>query len=95
MYRIAAEALNNTVRHAHADRAEATVVLAGEAVTVEVRDNGDGIPAERGEGVGLCSMAERAELVDTGAGTLVRAVMPCGQAGTQVGPGDQAPGTDP
>ncbi|MFJ7955619.1 sensor histidine kinase [Streptomyces sp. NPDC096319] len=102
VYRIAAEALNNTVRHAHADRAEATVVLAGEAVTVEIRDNGDGIPAERGEGVGLCSMAERAEelggsfeLVDTGAGTLVRAVMPCGKAGTQVGPEVQAPGTVP
>ncbi|MEU4106869.1 histidine kinase, partial [Streptomyces tanashiensis] len=100
VYRIAAEALNNTVRHAHADRAEATVVLAGEAVTVEIRDNGDGIPAERGEGVGLCSMAERAEelggsfeLVDTGAGTLVRAVMPCGHAGTHVGPEDQASGT--
>ncbi|CUM43743.1 histidine kinase [Streptomyces gardneri] len=100
VYRIAAEALNNAVRHAHADRAEATVVLTGEAVSIEVRDNGDGIPTERDEGVGLHSMAERAEelggtfeLVNTGTGTLVRAVMPCGQGGTRVGPEDQAPGT--
>ncbi|MFF0433753.1 sensor histidine kinase [Streptomyces sp. NPDC004327] len=102
VYRIAAEALNNTVRHAHADRAEATVVLADSAVTVEVLDNGDGIGRERGEGVGLRSMADRAEelggtfeLVNTGVGTLVRAVMPCGQGGTGVGPEDQAPGTAP
>ncbi|MCX5192563.1 histidine kinase [Streptomyces sp. NBC_00249] len=101
LYRIAAEALNNVVRHARADHAHATVVLTPEAVTVEIRDDGSGVP-EGGPGdggVGLRSMAERAEelggtfsLVSTEAGTLVRAVLPR-TAGTGAGPADHAPGT--
>ncbi|MFG2873515.1 histidine kinase [Streptomyces sp. NPDC048337] len=87
LYRITAEALNNVVRHAHADHAHALVVLTPEAVTLEIRDNGGGFPEDaHGDGdggVGLRSMAERAEelggtfnLVTTDAGTLVRAVLP-------------------
>ncbi|MEV7544819.1 histidine kinase [Streptomyces sp. NPDC089915] len=85
LYRIAAEALNNVVRHARAGHAHAAVVLTPEAVTVEVRDDGAGVPEDgrRDGGVGLRSMAERAEelggtfaLVSSGAGTVVRAVLP-------------------
>ncbi|WP_405977205.1 sensor histidine kinase [Streptomyces sp. NBC_00158] len=101
LYRIAAEALNNVVRHARAGRAHAAVVLTPEAVTVEVTDDGSGVPAgvPADAGVGLRSMAERAEelggtfdLVSTGTGTVVRAVLPR-TAGTGTGPGHHVPGT--
>lgn len=101
LYRIAAEALNNVVRHARAGHAHAAVVLTPEAVTVEVTDDGTGIPegVPADTGVGLRSMAERAEelggsfgLVSTGTGTVVRAVLPR-TAGTGTGPGDHVPGT--
>ncbi|EFL19135.1 GAF domain-containing sensor histidine kinase [Streptomyces sp. C] len=101
LYRIAAEALNNVVRHARAGHAHAAVVLTPEAVTVEVTDDGSGVPAgaPRDGGVGLRSMAERAEelggtfdLVSSGTGTVIRAVLPR-TAGTGTGPGDHVPGT--
>ncbi|GAB2612689.1 hypothetical protein GCM10027168_51730 [Streptomyces capparidis] len=62
VYRIAAEALNNVVRHSRAERAVLEVRVEGGAVTVEVRDDGHGFPVHReGPGLGLRSMAERAE----------------------------------
>jgi len=59
-YRIVQEALTNVVRHAHAT--SATVHLhVQEALVVEVRDNGQGLPPGVRSGVGLSSMHERAE----------------------------------
>jgi signal transduction histidine kinase len=59
-YRIVQEALTNFVRHAHATAA--TVELrVQEALMVEVRDNGQGLPPGVRGGVGLSSMRERAE----------------------------------
>ncbi|MEU8777935.1 histidine kinase [Streptomyces sp. NPDC048606] len=101
LYRITAEALNNAVRHAGAAHAHASVVLTPQAVSVEIRDDGAGVGegGPRGGGLGLRSMAERAEelggtfrLVSTESGTLVRAVLPR-TVGTGPGPGDHAPGT--
>ncbi|MGI8911202.1 MAG: sensor histidine kinase, partial [Rubrobacteraceae bacterium] len=59
VYRIAQEALTNVVRHACA---KTCVVLLGvkEDVAMEIFDDGVGIPAERGAGIGLSSMRERA-----------------------------------
>jgi signal transduction histidine kinase len=59
-YRIVQEALTNVVRHAHATCA--TVYLhVQDALVVEVRDNGQGLPPGGHSGVGLSSMRERAE----------------------------------
>ena len=77
-YRIAIEALTNSARHSGADAASVTLDVLDDALHVEVRDNG----TSRGPwtpGVGLTSMAERAQELG---GTLsvqdgeVRAVLP-------------------
>ena len=82
-YRIAMEAMTNTVRHARADHGEVTITLDG-GLHVEVEDDGVGLPHGYRAGVGIASMRERAaELggtcqVATGphGGTVVRAWLP-------------------
>ncbi|GAA0317043.1 hypothetical protein GCM10010302_65130 [Streptomyces polychromogenes] len=85
LYRIAAEALHNVVRHARAGRARLSVRAGEGRVVAEVADDGTGLVADSGPGgLGLRSMAERAsELGGTltvgpapGGGTLVRAELP-------------------
>jgi signal transduction histidine kinase len=87
-YRIALEALTNVVRHAGASACFidfAVTALGGrKMLTVDIRDNGIGLPDERRAGVGLTSMRERAaELGGTcliepapGGGTRVSAHLP-------------------
>ncbi|WP_322763305.1 histidine kinase [Frankia sp. Cr2] len=58
-YRIATEAITNVARHAHA-RSCLLRLDVGDDLTVEVRDDGVGVPAAPPAGVGLASMAERA-----------------------------------
>jgi len=60
-YRIVQEALTNVVRHAHATHATVGLRLQEEALVVEVRDDGQGLPPGVRSGVGLTSMHERAE----------------------------------
>jgi signal transduction histidine kinase len=60
LFRIAQEALHNAVRHARAEHVAISVTVGGEAVEVEVVDDGTGIAAGRTAGVGLTSMRERA-----------------------------------
>ncbi len=59
-YRIVLEAVTNVTRHARAGVCE-VVLTAGEDLQVEVIDDGEGLGAYSGEGVGLPSMRERAE----------------------------------
>ncbi|MDX3382228.1 histidine kinase [Streptomyces niveiscabiei] len=100
VYRITAEALNNVVRHSHADRARALVTVADGRVGLRITDNGDGFPAhEHCAGVGLRSMAERSEelggafsLTSDGAGTVVEAAFPA-EPGTTSGQPSHAAGT--
>jgi signal transduction histidine kinase len=85
-YRIAQEALTNVVRHAGASRCVIRLVLDEEAemLRLEVEDDGRGIGEERGSGVGLHSMRERARELGggltvgtpSGRGTVVRARLP-------------------
>jgi signal transduction histidine kinase len=88
-YRIVQEALTNTLRHAHATRAEVTVRYAEDALAIEVRDDGGGgsaSAADLGGGHGIVGMRERAALVggtlEIGAaprgGFRVRAELPLG-----------------
>lgn len=87
-YRIASEGLMNVLRHARARTATVRLVDRGEWLVLEVIDDGIG-PARSeagGQGIGLLSMARRAEDVggccymlprpDAETGTLVRAVLP-------------------
>jgi signal transduction histidine kinase len=59
-YRIAQEALTNVVRHARAHNCLITLTL-DEALWLEIKDDGLGLPVQLHAGVGLRSMRERAE----------------------------------
>ena len=59
-YRIALEALANVVRHAHASSCSMRLALSDEVLTVEVRDDGEGLPEGYHAGVGISAMRERA-----------------------------------
>ena len=81
-YRVAQEALHNVVKHAHASQVELKLMSEDGAVTLEVRDNGDGFDTATSfpGHMGLVSMRERATSLGAslnvestpGAGTTVR-----------------------
>ena len=62
LHRIAQEALNNVLKHAHASRVSVTLGRTGADIVLEIVDNGVGfnVDEERAEGgLGLRGMAER------------------------------------
>jgi signal transduction histidine kinase len=61
LYGIAAEALVNARRHARAAAAAVRLTVAGDAVRLEVTDDGRGLDVAAEPGIGLQSMRERAE----------------------------------
>ncbi|MER6958212.1 histidine kinase [Streptomyces sp. NPDC000618] len=88
-YRIAAEALANVARHSGASTAHLVLAVDHELdrLVLEITDDGTGLPARpHREGVGLASMAERAEEIgghcaisapgDGSRGTVVRTLLP-------------------
>jgi signal transduction histidine kinase len=88
LYRIAQEATNNMVRHAHARRAWVTLTHSDEAVALTVGDDGQGFDRASvgAEQLGLRIMRERAEAVgarleiagEVGGGTVVDVVWSAG-----------------
>lgn len=84
-FRIAQEALTNTIRHSSATECRILFEQLSNALHMLVTDNGRGINGSFAEGVGLTSMRERAEELGgilivspgEGGGTLIRAVLPC------------------
>jgi signal transduction histidine kinase len=86
LYRLAQEALNNVLKHAHAGRVRVRLAAAEGRVTLEVADDGVGFePSLRSAGgLGLRGMRERAERLGgtlriesaPGAGTRVRVEVP-------------------
>lgn len=86
VYRIAVEAITNTLRHADAHVLTLRLSAEGESVIVEVEDDGRGLPSDVIPGVGVTSMRERAEGVGghlelsagSAGGTLVRGALPMG-----------------
>jgi signal transduction histidine kinase len=60
-YRIGSEALANVVHHAGARHARVRLLLDDEALSIEVCDDGRGLPSTPRAGVGLTSMQERAD----------------------------------
>jgi PAS domain S-box-containing protein len=91
-FRVAQEALNNILRHAHATRAEIALRRQNGEVRLSVSDNGRGfdadsapaIEAETHSGFGLLSMRERVQLAggrfainsQPGAGTKIESIFP-------------------
>lgn len=78
-YLIGSEAITNALRHADAHRIEVHVTATADELVLEVADDGSGMSAEPTEGVGLASMAERADEIG---GVLTVATPPSG--GTRV-----------
>lgn len=59
VYRVVQEALTNTLKHAHASRADVAVRYRDDELDVEVRDDGEGGGNGDGSGRGLIGMRER------------------------------------
>jgi signal transduction histidine kinase len=60
-YRIVAEAVTNTVRHARARRCNVSLAFAPAGLAITITDDGAGLPRAGGHGNGLAIMQERAE----------------------------------
>ena len=85
VYRIAQEALNNALRHGHADTVHILLLANDDKITLEVIDNGSGLdPVQSTKGMGLQTMEYRASLIGgtlsitrlSRGGTTVRCVFP-------------------
>jgi PAS domain S-box-containing protein len=67
IYRVAQEALNNIVKHAHASRVDVLLERRDHSVVLVVEDDGVGFdtqdPATNDRGIGLAGMRERAALI--------------------------------
>jgi signal transduction histidine kinase len=92
-YRIAVEAMTNAARHADAHECRVAVGVSGDGpptLSVEITDDGTGLPAAIRPGIGLASMRERAVEVGgsidfrarEGGGTTVTAHLPLSPATT-------------
>ncbi|WP_392544857.1 sensor histidine kinase [Oryzobacter telluris] len=99
-FRVAAEAMTNVGRHAAADTATIRLAASGDTLTLDVEDDGVGIPAGTLAGVGLVSLRERAaelggtcEVGSNGRGTRIRARFPLTQRAQRTG--DATPTSHP
>jgi signal transduction histidine kinase len=83
-YRIALEAITNVLRHAAAQQCVVALMIDQRTLIVEVRDTGQGLPAQLHAGVGLRAMHERATELGgictieavSGGGTVMQARLP-------------------
>jgi signal transduction histidine kinase len=67
LLRIAQEAISNAIRHGRSTVVTVTLHWQAPDLILQIKDNGSGIPQtrlEKSEGIGLCSMRERAALID-------------------------------
>ena len=86
-YRITLEAMTNTVRHAQSTRVTVRLTATDDTLSIEVADDGNGLPEAYRAGVGINSMRERATELGGSChveprhprGTFVRASLPLGQ----------------
>lgn len=93
VYRVAQEALTNAVRHARAGRVELSLLRLGDAVVLEVVDDGIGFDGPVSAGTGVSGMRDRAGLVggsleivsSRGHGTATRLRVPAPLPGRVVG----------
>jgi len=67
LFRIFQEALTNVVRHAEADRVRVGFLQKGNRLTMEIEDNGKGMPLEKidhSQSLGLIGIRERILFLD-------------------------------
>jgi signal transduction histidine kinase len=86
LFRITQEAINNVLKHSHANRLEVSLSREGRAIVLQVSDDGEGFSQSsyRNGGLGLSGMRERVIQLDgsfevssaPGSGTLVTARVP-------------------
>lgn len=72
VYRVIQETLTNVLRHAGAHNAHVEATIAGDALAIEVSDDGSGFPADNVFGRGLTGMQERVRAL-SGSLSLLRA----------------------
>lgn len=72
VYRVIQEALTNVLRHAKASSAHVQATVSGEALVIEISDDGGGFPADNVFGRGLTGMHERVRAL-SGSLSLLRA----------------------
>jgi len=60
---VSREALSNVIRHARAKSVQVTIETSDSSVRVSIADDGCGISANQGEGIGLAGVRERLELM--------------------------------
>ena len=89
LYRIVQESLNNTHKHAKAESVDLLIEKRGDSIVLVIEDDGVGFDADaeeqRGNGMGLTGMSERALLVGgtleidstPGKGTTIHVKVPC------------------
>ncbi|WP_181149211.1 PAS domain S-box protein [Salinibacter sp. 10B] len=90
LYLIAREAMTNAQRHAKAEHIWVRLFQTKEALTLTIRDDGDGLPRQTDsqDGIGLRTMKHRADLIGASlqvtpleeGGTLVRCALPLSRA---------------
>jgi signal transduction histidine kinase len=61
LYRIIQEAMNNIARHSGASACAVMINTVGQELRLVVEDNGCGLKASQGHGLGLIAMRERAQ----------------------------------
>lgn len=91
VYRVIQEALTNVLRHAAARNAHVEAAIAGDALAIEVSDDGGGFPADNVFGRGLTGMHERVRalsgslsLLRADERTYVRCRLPLGEMHDQI-----------
>jgi signal transduction histidine kinase len=62
-FQVSREALSNVIKHARAKSVQITIESGEAAVRVSVADDGRGVSANQGEGIGLAGVRERLELM--------------------------------
>jgi two-component system NarL family sensor kinase len=62
-FQVVREALSNAIRHARAKSVQITIESCNETARVSVRDDGCGLGAGGGDGIGLAGVRERLELM--------------------------------
>jgi signal transduction histidine kinase len=84
VHRVVQESLANTLKHAQASEARVTIGYGPRSITVEIADNGRGVPdgAEVVEGHGLAGMRERVSALG---GTLTAGPAPGGGFAVRAG----------
>jgi signal transduction histidine kinase len=101
LYQIVREALNNVIRHAHAQRVEVGIAFAERTIQLEVTDDGIGfapVSADESSGLGLRGMRERVQRIggtleissENGKGTRVTVQVPYSGDDGAAAPGSPA-----